>query len=374
LVLVLESLSTLFSIVLPLIGLVIAAEVFLVVLNRVIKPLILRTKTTLDDRMVAAVEEPVRMLGVLLGVYFTMEPLVVGDLFYGKDFGFWFQSVLMLWTGHLLSKVANALIVWYMQEYSVDPKHRAQLKINKDMIPILRWLVRITIYLITLIIILQRFGVEITPLVTALGIGGLAVALALQSTLSSFFAGFYLLSDRPIRGGEFIALEDENAVTKGFVEEIGWRMTRIRTRGNYTYFVPNEKITSTSIVNFSRGIQNNWKGASLTVSVKYGSNVAKVKKVLKEAVHSVQRRDPKIAKSEPVVRLERFGDSALEFKVLYEVNNYFETELVASEVREEILKGLAREGIEIPFTTYHVLLKDDGEKAKGKKRQKKLVE
>jgi len=368
----LENIGVLFNIVLPLIGLVIAAEFFLVILNRVIKPLILKTKTTFDDRIVEALEEPVRLLGILLGIYFMIEPLVEGSLFYGHNAGFWFQAALILWTGHLASKMVNAVIVWYMREYSVDPKNKASLKINKDIIPILRWLSRITIYLITLIILLQRFGVEITPLVTALGIGGLAVALALQSTLSNFFAGFYLLSDHPIRGGEFIALEDENAVVKGFVEEIGWRMTRIRTRGNYTYFVPNEKIISNNIVNFSRGIQNNWKGASLAVGVKYGSDVAKVKKVIREAVKEVQKRDPKIGKSDPDVRLEKFGDSALEFKVLYQVNNYFETELVASEVREEILKGFDKAGIEIPFTTYHVYLKD-GEKKAGKK-QKKLIE
>jgi len=368
----LENFGTLLNIVLPLVGLIIAGEIFIIILNKVIKPLISKTKTTLDDRILEAIEEPIRMLGILLGLYFMIEPLVLDSLFYGKDFGFWFQTAMILWTGHLISKIVTALIAWYMQEYSIDPKNKSQLKINKDIIPILRWLSRITIYLITFIIILQRFGVEITPLVTALGIGGLAVALALQSTLSSFFAGFYLLSDHPIRGGEFIALEDENAVIKGFVEEIGWRMTRIRTRGNYTYFVPNEKITSTSIVNFSRGIQNNWKGASLTVGVKYGSDVDKVKKIVKEAVQNVQKRDPKIGKSDPDVRLEKFGDSALEFKVLYQVNNYFETELVASEVREEILKGFDKAGIEIPFTTYHIYLKEE-EKVPSKK-QKKLVE
>jgi len=367
-----ENIGVLFNIVLPLIGLVIGAEVFLIILNRVIKPLVLKSKTTLDDRLVEAVEEPVRMLGILLGIYLTIEPLVINTLYYGRDFGFWFQSVLILWTAHLLSKIVTAVIYWYMKEFSIDPKNRGQLKINKDMIPILHWLSRITIYLIALIIVLQRFGVEITPLLATLGIGGIAVAYALQPTLASFFAGFYLLSDRPIKGGEFIALEDENAVIKGFVEEIGWRMTRIRTRGNYTYFIPNEKITSTSTVNFSRGIQNNWKGASVTVGVKYGSDVDKVKKVIHDAVHKVQERDPKIAKSEPIVRLDKFGDSALEFKVLYEVNNYFETELVAGEVREEILKGFEKAKIEIPFTTYHIYLKEE-EKAVGKK-QKKLID
>ena len=361
-----ENLGVLLSIILPLLGLVVVAEIFILILNKVIKPIILKTRTTLDDRLLESVEEPIRLLGILLGVYFTLNPLMDGRSLYGYDFGFWFQTVLILWTGHFLSRAVNAVIVWYMEEYSVDPSHKAKLKINNDIIPILRWLSRITIYLITVIIILQRFGVEITPLVTALGIGGLAVALALQSTLSSFFAGFYLLSDRPIRGGEYIALDNENAVVKGFVEEIGWRMTRIRTRGNYVYYIPNEKIISNNIVNFSRGTPNVWKGASITVGVKYGSNVEKVRKVLKEAVIKVQKTDNKMAKSEPIVRLDDFGDSALNFKVLYEVTNYFETEYVASEIRQEILKGFDKAGIEIPFTTY-TLRRDDGKTSKKKR-------
>ncbi|MFA5246810.1 MAG: hypothetical protein WC408_02880, partial [Candidatus Micrarchaeia archaeon] len=183
----LENIDVLFRVVLPIIGLVIAAEIVLLILNRIIKPLVSKSKTTLDDRIIEVVEEPIRMLGILLGFYFAIEPFVAGAVFYGRDFGFWFQNALVLWTGHFTSKIVSAIVVWYMKDYAIDPKNKAGLKINKDIVPILHWLSRITIYLFALIIILQRMDIEITPLVTALGIGGLAVALALQSTLSSFF-------------------------------------------------------------------------------------------------------------------------------------------------------------------------------------------
>ena len=366
-----ESIGVIVNILLPLAGLVIGAEIFLFLLDRVVKPLVLRTKTTLDDRVVEAIGEPVRTLAIIFGVYFTLNPLVPGALFLERSVGFWLGTALIVWAGHLASKLANAVMVWYMREFSGDDINKTHMKINKDFIPFLRWVLRICIYLVTFSIVLHRFGVDIAPLVTALGIGGLAVALALQTTLSSFFAGFYLLTDHPIKSGEFIALENENAVIKGFVEEIGWRMTRIRTRGNYTYFIPNEKITSTSIVNFSRGIQNNWKGAAVSVNVKHGSDVEKVKKILHDAVRKVQKRDPKIAKSEPIVRLEDFGASGLEFKVLYEVNNYFETEVVAGEVREEILKDFEKSGIEIPLSTYNIHIKSGGGTRTGAKKKRR---
>ena len=145
---------------------------------------------------------------------------------------------------------------------------------------------------------------------------------------------------------------------KGFVEEIGWRMTRLRTRGNYTYYIPNEKLTQSNLVNFSRGRENNWKGASLSVGIKYGSDVKNAKRVLLDAVRKVQKRDSRLSHGfEPTVRLEELGDSALVFKLFYQVNNHFESEAVGSEIREQVVEDLKKHGIEIPFTTHTVYLK-----------------
>jgi len=106
--------------------------------------------------------------------------------------------------------------------------------------------VSIVIYLIAFLMILRYLNVEITPLVATLGLGGLAVGLALHNTLSNFFAGVYIISDRPINVGDYIEMDGNIA---GYVEDIGWRSTRIKTLPNTIVVVPNSKIAESVIVN-----------------------------------------------------------------------------------------------------------------------------
>ena len=106
----------------------------------------------------------------------------------------------------------------------------------------------IIIYLIAVVIILGYFKLDITPLLAGVGVGALAIGLALQSTLSNFFAGLHLVSDQPIRVGDFIELDKD---TMGFVEDIGWRSTRIKTMTDNLIIVPNGKLADTTILNYS---------------------------------------------------------------------------------------------------------------------------
>ncbi len=341
-----------------LIATLVISELLLLFIDKILRPLVSKTRTTLDDRLIDAIRTPIRLLGLIIGTYFAWVALSAGYLVFGRNANFWLGTSLIFWAGAVVSNLANAIIYWYYREVSAETKRKSKIGISDDIIPMLARMVKVAVYAVTLTIILERLGVEMTPIITALGIGGLAVALAVKDTLSNFFAGIYLLSDKPIKRGDFIALDDENSVIKGFVEEIGWRMTRLRTRGNYTYYIPNEKLTQSNLVNFSRGRENNWKGASLAVGVSYGSDVKKVKSVLLEAVGKVQRRDSRLSPSfEPTVRLDELGDSALVFKLFYQVNNHFESEAVGSEIREQVVEDLKRHGIEIPFNTHTVYLK-----------------
>ena len=241
-----------------LIGAIIVSEVFLFVLEKIIQPLTTKTKTTLDDRLINSIKTPVRLLGIILGAYFTIKPIYPNYLVLGHNSEFWLVTLLILWAAILISNLINAIILWYYKDLTVDSTLKSKVGISHDFAPMLSRILKILIYTIGIIIVLDRFGIEITPLITALGIGGLAVALALKDTLANFFAGLYLLSDKPIKIGEYISIDSEQSPIKGFVEEVGWRTTRIRTRGNFTYYIPNEKITLNNIVNYSRGEGNNW--------------------------------------------------------------------------------------------------------------------
>ncbi|MFH0714038.1 MAG: mechanosensitive ion channel family protein [Candidatus Micrarchaeota archaeon] len=330
-----------------LIGAIIVSEIFLLILDKIIKPLTSKTKTTLDDRLIDAVKTPVRFLGILIGIYLTIKPLYPNYILFGHDFDFWLVTLLILWTAMLISNLANAMLKWYLYELSEDSHVKSKIKITQDMLPTIRKFVSIIIYTVSLTIVLNRLGIEITPLITALGIGGLAVALALKDTLSNFFASIYLITDKPIKIGEYIALDNENSTIRGFVEEIGWRTTRIRTRGNYIYFIPNEKITLSNIVNFSRG-EGNWKGASITLAVPHGTNVEKTRALLLKAVEKTQKKSKLFEKSTaPFVQIEDLNKNGITFKIYYRINSHQETEAAASEVREQILEELRRNKIKL---------------------------
>lgn len=345
-----------------LIAALVVSELLLLVLNRVVRPLVSKTRTTLDDRLIEAVQTPVRLLGVIVGVYLTVNVTSPGAVLLERNAGFWLGTALIAWGGLLAANLVNAFILWYYREVSAEAKLKARFKISEEFIPFVRRAVKITIYALTFIVLLDRFGVEVGPLLAALGIGGLAVALAVKDSLANFFAGIYLLTDKPIRQGEYIAIDNEQSVIKGFVEEVGWRTTRVRTRGNFTYYIPNEKITNSNLVNFSRGIEDNWKGSSILVGVDYSADAEKVKKLLVEAVKKVRKTDKRISSAvDPVARLEDFGDNALVFRVMFRITNHFETEAVQGAVREQVIADLRKARISIPFPQRTVHLKHEAE-------------
>lgn len=108
---------------------------------------------------------------------------------------------------------------------------------------------KVTVWIIGLLVLLSHLGIQVTPILTALGVGGLAMALALQDTLSNFFAGLHLLIDRAIHVGDFVRLETGQ---EGYIVDIGWRTTRIRTLANDLIIVPNNKLTQTVLTNYAR--------------------------------------------------------------------------------------------------------------------------
>ena len=134
-----------------------------------------------------------------------------------------------------------------------------------------------TIWIIGGLVLLSGLGISVTPLLTALGVGGLAVALALQDTLSNFFAGIHLLMERPIRVGDFIRLESGQ---EGYVEDIGWRTTRIRMLPNNMVIVPNGKLAQSILTNYY--LPEPRMAVLIPISVSYHADPDHIERVLVE--------------------------------------------------------------------------------------------
>jgi small-conductance mechanosensitive channel len=196
------------------------------------------------------------------------------------------------------------------------------------------------------LIILSVIGISVTPILTALGVGGLAVALALQDTLSNLFAGIHILMEKPIRVGDFIRLETGQ---EGYVEDITWRTTRVRVLPNNMVIIPNSRIAQSTLTNYH--LPEKRMSLLISVSVSYSSQPEKVEAILmEESTKSVGEVPGLLGDPAPFVRfIPGFGESSLDFTLICQVGEFVDQYLVQHELRKRILRRFRAEGIEIPF-------------------------
>jgi small-conductance mechanosensitive channel len=216
---------------------------------------------------------------------------------------------------------------------------------------------RVTILVVGLLVLLSVIGIHITPILTALGVGGLAVALALQDTLANLFAGIHLLADRPIHVGDYVRIADS---IEGNVVDIGWRSTRVRMLQNTVVVVPNKKVAESVIVNYD--LPEPRMALLVRVSVGYESDADRVERVLvDEATRAAGQVPGLLAEPAPLARLiPGFGDSSLDFTVVCHVARFVDQFPVQHELRKRILRRLRAEAIDIPYPTRTVELRPSG--------------
>jgi len=219
----------------------------------------------------------------------------------------------------------------------------------------LRKLVNIAVIVVAALIVTGQLGYEITPLLASLGIAGLAVALALQDSLSNFFSGFYLMLDQPIRPGDYIQLDSGQ---EGFVQEIGWRNTRIRPFNNNLVIVPNAKLADSVIINWHQPAPE--MSVYVRCGVAYHSDLDEVERIAKEVGHEVQDRVEGTNREwEPVVRFKEFGDSNINFVTVLRVTDPTQRFLLEHEFIKALFRRFNEEGIEISFPMRTVIMRHE---------------
>jgi small-conductance mechanosensitive channel len=214
---------------------------------------------------------------------------------------------------------------------------------------------------IGLIIILSHFAVDVSALVTTLGVGSLAIALAAQAALSDTISGFIIMIDRPFRIGDRIELLDLG--TWGDVVDIGLRSSRIRTRDNRMVIVPNSVIGKSLIVNHS--YPDDTYRLEVQIGLGYDTDIHEARQVLSEAVRQVEG----VLDRMPVdVLFLEFGDSALIFRIRWWLDSYVDTRRMFDRVNSAMFDALKAAGIEIPYPQrglHHYLSADQAERIAG---------
>ena len=205
-------------------------------------------------------------------------------------------------------------------------------------------LARGVVLLLGLLVILQTLGVSITPMITALGVGGLAVALALQDTLANLFAGLHILLSRQVHTGDFVRLE---AGQEGYVQDVTWRYTSILRPGSGLLVVPNAKLAAAVTTNFTHPDAN--VAVPVDVTVTYDADLDLVERVSSEVAREVmQEVDGGVPDARPGIRFQKLGVATIQFSAVLTARDVASQALVRHEFIKRLLRRFRLEGIELP--------------------------
>ena len=230
----------------------------------------------------------------------------------------------------------------------------AQGRVVESVTPIATQIANAVVLAMAGLVVLDRLGISIAPLIAGLGVGGLAVALALQGTLTNLFAGLSVTTDGSIRVGDYVELEGGMV---GAIDQIGWRTTRVRLLSNNIVFVPNSRLADSITTNFNYPYEE--MSVYMQVGVSYFSDLAHVERVTVEVARQVLQETPGAVRDyEPSVWYENFGDSNINFWVVMRSDGY----LSSWSVKHAFVKAIARryeeEGIEISFPARNVFIRE----------------
>ena len=238
---------------------------------------------------------------------------------------------------HLLQTIAS----WYLRTIAT----RTTTDLDDKLLPPLRRVTPMVIYAVGALLALDVVGVAISPLLAGLGIGGLAIALAVQPSLSNYFARTYLITEGELNEGDYIELDKGPA---GYIVEVGWRSTKIRNRFNNLVIIPNSKMVESIVTNyFSPSPSMN---VVVNCGVSYESDLARVEEIVLEIANDVIRDvEQAVTGSEPFFGFSKFGDSNIDFFVFLLATDRTGTFIIASVVIKRIHQRFREEGSEINY-------------------------
>jgi small-conductance mechanosensitive channel len=309
---------------------------------RLLRPWAERSKGPAPRIVIDALKGPFMIWVLILGTHLAMQS---SDL--PRTATQWVgRSLLVLWILSLTiisSRVAGDLIRF----------HGNGIPGALPVTTLSQTLVQLAVVILGLLVLLNLLGISITPILTALGVGGLAVALALQDTLSNLFAGFYVAVARQVRLGDYIRL---NTGEEGYVTDIGWRSTTIRALASNIIIIPNSKLGQAILTNYY--LPDKRVAVSIQVGVSYDCDPERVERVLLDEAQAAAREIPgMLAEPAPSVTFDPgFGDWSLNFTLSYSVEEFKDQFRVRHELRKRIFKRLRQEKIDMPFPTRTVYM------------------
>lgn len=311
-----------------------------------IKSIAKKTKTQIDDILIEAGEGPVTFLMIILGFYIAYNYLIVPEgsvIILGNVV----KILVAIDIGWFLLKFIDSLLVSYIQPLS----QRTATQLDDHLLPFIRQLVKFVIISVTIVVVLDNAGYDITTIVAGLGIGGLAFALAAKDILSNIFGGVTVIVDKPFTIGDRIRIDKWD----GKVKEIRMRSTRIETIDGSQLIVPNANITASYIENVTREEHRRIKNV---LGLEYNTSANKLeeaKKIIDNVLNMTQGVEHETKKYK--IAFMEFGASSLNITVLYWIRDITNAEIIQDKINMEIKKRFEKAGIIFAYPTQSVYVK-----------------
>ena len=332
-------------------GGLVARRVALYILDRYAGRLARLSRTDLDDLFLEALQRPLGWAMLLLGIYMAVQSLSP-------------SATVRAWANSAFSVLVGALLAWLMLR-AVNVLtlllHRWAEKtdsaLDDQLVPLVGRAAKVVVGILAGLMILQNMGYSVSGLIAGLGVGGLAVALAAQKTLSDLFGSIMLLVDRPFTLGDWVKSPDGNI--EGVVERIGFRSTRIRTFEKTLVSVPNSRLAEFIIDNMAqRPVRRVW----ITVGLTYDTTAGQMREAV-GAIQSLLRTHPEVDPAFFLVYFTDFGPHALDIMVYYFTNTTVWDDYlrIREDVNLKIMETLESMGLSIAFPTQTVHLVEDEE-------------
>jgi small-conductance mechanosensitive channel len=311
---------------------VVAGSLFRRVLFNRLRRWAASTRTQIDNILIDSLHGPFLLWILILGIHLAVE---YSDL--PRNVTRWSAKLLLaLWIISLtlaLSRLSGRLVRVY------STRLEGALPVGT----LTQVLASLVVGILGFLTLLQMvFEVDIKAILAALGIGGLAVALALQDTLSNLFAGFYVSVARQVRIGDFVKID---AGQSGYVQDIGWRSTTLRDLSGNLIFIPNNKLAQSIVTNYN--LPQHSIGVSIHVPVTYDSDPSQVERLLNEVAAAALGQVPGLLK-EPAPSakfIPGFGRTSMDFTLDCQVAEFADQFLAQHELRKRIYARFHDEGV-----------------------------
>lgn len=312
--------------------------------GRVVKKLTSKTKTKIDDIIVDMIEEPIVLAITIVGLWYGLHRLEFSDWWYNW-LGKIYHILIAINITWLIARLVDAII----EEYIIPLTEKTESDLDDQIMPIVRKGLRSMIWILGVIVALNNAGYDVGALIAGLGIGGLALAMAAKDSVANIFGGIMIFTDKPFKVGDRIKIGGFD----GSIEEIGIRISRMRTLEGRLVSIPNSQFIGNMVENVSA---EPTRKVILNIGLIYDTKAEEIEKgieILKEIASNNQN-----VENNYLTSFNSFGDFSLGIMFVYYIKKDSDILKTQTEINIEILKQFNANGLEMAFPTQTIYTKN----------------